>query len=864
MKKGLNEVVALIAGEIGLDAQELARRKAFLEITDADLALLRDVHVLLQQESYSFSSAFYEHLLSFESLRTLLPDAATVERLKQSQSAYFNSLTGGDYDSAYVENRLRVGVVHQRVGLEPKWYIGAYRKYLAELMPVLWRLLDGDAGKFLATYSALLKIVTLDMGLALDTYFEADRAAILQLKKYSEQIITCMPSGLMVLDADFNIRSCNRALRRMLGLPDESEVPAGQALETLFSAPELREHVQHVAATGQHRHDVIVGAPGPGGVRHFEFNISGTMLGDEHILLLMVQDITDRITAETQLRESEERLRATFSQAAVGIAHMSPDGRWLRVNHKLCDIVGYAQEELLGMALDDITHRDDVGACADSVRQLLAGDIPDYSMEKRYVRKGGLPVWVNQTGSLVRDAQGEPKYLIVVIEDITRRKIVESELLYLANHDALTGLPNRNLLEDRLEQAIAHASRAGQVVALLFLDLDRFKNINDSLGHGVGDALIKAMGVRLSDAVRDGDTVARLGGDEFVIVLAELQAEQNAAPAAAKILDAVLQPLTIDGHELAVTASIGISLYPKDGTDSQSLLKNADTAMYRAKDAGRNIFQFYTQEMNACTLDRLKLENSLRYALERNEFVLHYQPQLDLSSGRIIGMEALLRWQRPGHGLVSPADFIPLAEETGLIVPIGAWVLHAACAQNKAWQAAGSPKIRMAVNLSPRQFKQQDVAAMVSRALDQSGLDAEWLELEITESCIMEQPEGSAEVLRELSGMGVGLAIDDFGTGYSSLNYLKRFPIDTLKIDQSFVRDITTDPDDAAIASAVIALAHSMRLAVIAEGVETPQQLEFLRERQCDRMQGYLFSRPVPAAGATQLLQGGARLPMEP
>jgi len=978
--RNINEAVAAIAREIGLDHEEIAQREAFLEITPVDIALLRQVHERLELESYSFVDVFYTHLLSFPQLRTLLPDAATIDRLRASQSAYFSQLTQGDYGPEYVKNRLRVGLVHQRIGLEPKWYLGAYRKYLSDLMPVLWRTLADEPEKIMPTYDALLKIVSLDMGLALDTYFQADRQSILQHQDYAEQIIRCMPSGLVMVDRDLNIRSTNRALRRMLDLAEE-EVYAGVPLREAIRSPLLLESAAQVLSSGVHRHNLAITLSSEQGNRYLEFNISGTLLEGEQVLLLMMQDVTERmqsqgalqrfrmaldssvdaiylidrdqmrfidanetawkmlgysrnellafgpqdlnpgfsedelaslfdgiidsdskmgvietsherrdgrripvevyiraiqseeknilvavsrdmttrIEAEASLRESEERFRATFSQAAMGLAHVSLEGRWLRVNQKLCEIVGYTEEELLNLTFQAITHPDDLNADLELVRRLLANDIHDYSLEKRYIRKNGAHVWINLSVSLVRDAEAQPKYFISVIEDISRRKRVEEELLHLANHDALTGLPNRTLLHDRLSQAIAYASRSEKPVALMLIDLDRFKNINDSLGHEIGDKVIVEVGRRLSSIVRDGDTVARLGGDEFVVILVDMASEQDVAMVAHKALESLSLPLAMHGNEFYPTASIGISLYPKDGHDVQALLKNADVAMYRAKEAGRNNFQFYAQEMNARAMDRLTLESGLRRALERNEFILYYQPKVNLASGEIAGMEALLRWQPPGQKMVSPADFIPIAEETGLIVPIGEWVLRTACAQNKAWQDAGMTAYRIAVNLSARQFK-QDIVEMVSRALQETGCSASGLELEITESTIMENPVTAVVTLQILSDMGVHIAIDDFGTGYSSLSYLKRFPIDSLKIDQSFVRDITSDADDAAIATAVIALAHSMKLLVIAEGVETAEQLEFLRGQRCDQMQGYYFSRPLPAEQIEKLLREGRGL----
>ena len=573
------------------------------------------------------------------------------------------------------------------------------------------------------------------------------------------------------------------------------------------------------------------------------------------ILVAVVRDITSRLRAEAALRESEERFRVAFSQAAVGLAHVAPDGRWLMANQKLCEIVGYTQEELLRLKYQDLTHPEDLPADVELGRRMLAREIHEKAREKRYRHKDGHFIWVNLTSSLVWDAAGKPKYYSTVVEDISRRKRVEWELLHLANHDALTSLPNRSLLQDRLSQAIAYANRSEGQVAVLLIDLDRFKNINDSLGHDAGDAIIMEIGSRLSVNVRDGDTVARLGGDEFVVVLADVERVETIATLAQQVLESLAQPMTIQGHEFFPAGSIGISLYPKDGQDAQALLKNADTAMYRAKDAGRNNFQFYAQDMNSRALDRLKLEGGLRRALSRQEFVLHYQPQMDLATGAIVGLEALIRWQPPGQEIVYPGDFIPIAEETGLIVAIGEWVLRTACAQHVAWdEAATFPHTRIGVNLSARQFKQQDIVKMVSRVLHETGCHATCLELEITESIIMENPEMAAETLHKLSDMGVHLSIDDFGTGYSSLSYLKRFPINTLKIDRSFVRDITTDSDDAAIAKAVIALAHSMKLKVIAEGVETAEQLHFLREQRCDQIQGYYLSRPLAAAEIETLL----------
>ena len=1013
MKPNVADVTAL-QGEMGIDAQEIALRKAFLEFTPQDVGLLRSIHGQLKQHGYSFTTAFYDHLLSFVPLQDLLPDSGTLDRLKQSQSTYFCALTAGDYEEPYVKDRLHVGMVHQRVGLEPKWYIGAYRKYLTELLPVIWRLCANDAEDFLAVYNALLKIIMFDMGLAIDTYFHADRRSLVELKAFSDQLLACMPSGLLALSEDLNILFANTALMDMLGL-DRNATLQGTPLHDILPSAQLNALALRSIACDEHFHGAIIETAELHGGMFLEVDISITRHEGKRIALLMLQDISHRVESERAAKESEERFSATFNQAAVGLAHLAPDGRWLRVNQKLCDIVGYTQDELLTLTFQDITHPDDIDRDLDKARQMLAGTIAVYAMEKRYIRKTGEPIWINLTMTLTRDPQGQPKYFISVIEDITQRKRIErafhaiiagtakatgddffrtlvmnlasavgaryafvgtlaehrndriqviaswtgthfgdnfqydlagtpchnvlnkslchyshsvqqqfpedtllvemhaesylgiplfsssgeslgilvvlndqpmddiasainvmgvfgaragaelerlhheKQLTYLASHDALTALPNRNLLQDRLSQVIAHAQRAGQLMAVLFLDLDRFKTINDSLGHDTGDQVLTAVSSRLSACVRDGDTIARLGGDEFIILLNNLSREEDAATIASKIIGCFQQPVEVNGHELYITASIGISLYPQDGTDGNPLLKNADTAMYRAKDSGRNTFTLYNQAMNAQALRRLQMETALRHALERHELSLHYQPQVDLRSGLINGVEALLRWHSPEFGMVSPAEFIPFAEDTDLIIEIGKWVLETACRQTKQWNDTYHTELRIAVNLSARQFRQPDLPGQISNALRSSGLAPELLELEITEGTVMHNAEESVATLRRLRDMGVKLSIDDFGTGYSSLSYLKRFPINIVKIDQSFVRDITTDPDDAAIACSIIALAHSMKLQVIAEGVETQGQLGFLQAKLCDQMQGYYFSHPLPKEELGRLLSGGKR-----
>jgi diguanylate cyclase (GGDEF)-like protein len=444
--------------------------------------------------------------------------------------------------------------------------------------------------------------------------------------------------------------------------------------------------------------------------------------------------------------------------------------------------------------------------------------------------------------------------IVAIVRDISERKLVEERMQHLAHHDTLTGLPNRSLITDRLELATAQARRHGGSVLVAFIDLDGFKLVNDGLGHNAGDELLKVVAERMAGCLRAGDTVGRFGGDEFVLLLGESGAVADAAPVLERVREAVLRSITLCGQEVRVSCSIGVAVYPHDGDDAETLLMHADAAMYRAKELGKNNCQFYTGEMNAHIEEKLALLEGLRVALDQNQFRLVYQPKVDLRDGRVFGVEALVRWMHPEHSVIGPDRFIPLAEESGVIVALGEWVLRTACCQNRAWQDAGLAPLRISVNVSPRQFEEQQLVQRVARALADSGLAPEWLELEVTEGVIMRDLPGAVAKMAALRAMGVSLSIDDFGTGYSSLSALKSFPISTLKIDKSFVRDLGRSEGDEAIASSIIGLAHRLKLRVIAEGVETEQQRSFLRENGCDEMQGYLFSRPVPPEQLLKLL----------
>lgn len=593
--------------EMQLTPREIARRKAFLEFTDDDMALLTHFHSHVEKlhlES-QFADSFYDFLLAFPELRKFIPDEATVNHLKKIQSNYFLQLTAGEYGDNYVQDRLKVGYAHQRIGLDPKWYTGAYRKYLALTLRSLFEINGVGDEKLRLTIDALMKVVFFDMELALDTYF-------------------------------------------------------------------------HVA---------------------------------------------------------------------------------------------------------------------------------------------------------------------------------QNELVRLTNYDALSGLPNRNLLNDRIDQAMHRARRTGDYVAILSIDIDRFQNINDSLGRQTGDQIILAVSERLLDTLRDEDTVARLGSDEFVVVLLDVEHKESVGLIAEKILQGIRQPLVMGTHEIILTASIGIAVYPTDGETWDDLIRNADSAMGRAKNQGGNTFRFYQQEMNFHSLERFRLETGLRHALEKNEFMLYYQPLIEIPSGRVIGAEALIRWQTDA-GLIPPAEFIPILEESGQIIQVGEWVLEQACRQVMLWHQAGADsKFKVAVNLSAHQFR-GDIIAIVSRILTETGCKAEWLELEITESVIMERPDVAAATLKDLSSMGITISIDDFGTGYSSLAYLRKFPIHKLKIDRSFVNAIASNHDDAMIVRAVVAMAHSLKLKVTAEGVETKEQDSFLRSLGCDCVQGYMYARPLPPEDLLPMIFG--------
>ncbi|HEU4709288.1 MAG TPA: EAL domain-containing protein [Methylophilaceae bacterium] len=581
----------------------------------------------------------------------------------------------------------------------------------------------------------------------------------------------------------------------------------------------------------------------------FPIEVTGNYIhaGGEEYTFCFVQDISERKRIEEQLKLAH----TTINKSRTAFYWLSTQGQVQYANEFACESLGYPLEEMIGMHVWEFDPDFPPEAWPASWEDLKKQGT--LSMVSRHQRKDGSIFPIEITANYIVSANAEHSF--VFVQDITERKQAEENIRRLAHYDALTGLPNRTLLQDRMHQMIAWANRDQKKFSVLFLDLDRFKYVNDSMGHAVGDKLLQNVAQRLQDCIREGDTISRIGGDEFIILLRDADAK-GAAVASSKILETLEVTYAIDDLEVFTHASIGISIYPDNAEDVDQLIKYADTAMYRAKEEGRNNFQFFGNEMNLRSTLLFSLEKDLRLALERNEFSLHYQPQADLATGEVCGAEALLRWKHPQKGFVSPAEFIPVAEDTGQIIPIGEWVLRTACSQLASMRAQGLPVFPISVNLSIRQMRQPGLSAVITRIIRENGLQPGDLELEITEGVMMTHVQSAVAFLEEMRQLGVQLAIDDFGTGFSSLSYLKKLPVTKLKIDQSFVRDIEEDESDDAIVRSIIGLGHQFKLKVIAEGMETREQLEFLHANGCDQIQGYYFSRPLPADEFTAFIAG--------
>jgi diguanylate cyclase (GGDEF)-like protein/PAS domain S-box-containing protein len=669
-------------------------------------------------------------------------------------------------------------------------------------------------------------------------------------------IVDSSQDAIISKSLDGTISSWNKGAERLFGYSSESAI--GQPI-TLIVPPDRRdeeatilERLKRGESTEQFE---TVRVRKDGTPLHVAIAISpvkdnaGRVVGASKV----ARDITERKQGEQALLRAKEKYRAIFEDAVVGIFQITPESCPLNINRALAQMHGYDSPEEFMAEVSNVARQLFVDPSRmDELRQELAQKGEVRGAELEIYRKDRTKKWVVANIREVPDGDTKATHLEGTIEDITDRKIAQERVQFLAYFDELTGLPNRTLLQDRLTTALAAARRRRDKVALLFLDLDRFKIVNDSLGHSCGDLLLQAVAERLKKWARQQDTVARLGGDEFLIVLNSVKDVADAAVAADRLMDAMAAEFTLQGHSISVSCSLGISIFPEHGTDVETLMKNADAAMYSAKDNGRANFRFFTEEMNAQVVERLTLESSLRQALGRKELFLMYQPQMDIATGRITGLEALLRWQHPELGLVPPDRFIRVAENSGLIIPIGEWVLRTACSQSRKWQDEGLHAVQIAVNVFAVQFRQENFCELIRRVLHETGLAPQYLELEITESLLLSNADVMFSVFQELKAMGLRLAIDDFGTGYSSLSYLKKFPVSKLKIDRSFVRDVAVNTDDAAITNAIISMAKSLNLKVIAEGVENEAQLSFLRAHRCDEIQGYYFSKPLPVTEVSE------------
>lgn len=857
-----------IAQALGLDQRELDTRRRFLKLDAADTAVLADLHARLEARPPAFIDQFYDHLLTFPEMRELLEDDDRLQRLKQTQAGYFRRLSAGSYGERYVDERVRIGIAHQRIGLAPKWYLGAYCIYLNGLLTHVQELYPRDPERAHTAFQALLKVVFFDMGLVLDTYWHEDRNAVLRAderRRRSEVQYRALVEGtsdwLWEINSNGVYTYASPRIQELLGYepddvlgrtpfdfmpPDEAD-HVGAAFGAILREQRPFARLEHVR---RHRrgHEVTIESSGVP-----VFDGSGEFLG--------YRGIDRDVTARKRAENAQRTLASALAQTADLVMIVSREGIIEYVNPAFCSVTGYAAAEVVGRKPNLLKSGMQDEEYYGRLWQTILAGTPFQSIVINR-RKDGSLYYEEKTISPVRDPKsGEIVQFVSTGKDITEALALRERLQFLAQYDPLTGLANRERFGEQLGQALERAARHQRATAVMHVDLDRFKVVNETLGHEVGDRLLREIATRLREAVRDEDCVARLSGDDYAILFADLASVHEVSRFADKILAALRLPFLAAGQEVYVRASIGISLYPDDAGDGPTLMRNAETAMYQAKNAGRSQYRYFAAAANARAARRLVLEAGLHRAIERREFELYYQPQVGLERGTIVGFEALLRW-RPDRSseLVSPGEFIPVLEETGLIAAVGDWVLRTACTQVAAWRATGLDVARVAVNISAVQFHGKAFLDTVAQVLDETGIPPALLELEVTESVLLQNVDGALDVLRALERLGVRLAMDDFGTGYSSLSYLKQFPLHTLKIAEPFVHGAPVDPVDCGIIRAVIGIARSLGIAVVAEGVETEAQLTFLRAEHCDIIQGYLASRPVPALEVPALFRKDAHL----
>lgn len=673
-----------------------------------------------------------------------------------------------------------------------------------------------------------------------------------QEKEFADAAIESLPGAFYMLSAKGRMLRWNGNFEAVSGYA-RKEILAMHPLDFIAENDRaaVANAIKRVFADGAEVKLEAGMRPKSGSVAPYVFTGKPLHLGGETVLIGVGHDISQRKRAEAQMLQAKERLDLALSGSGLALWDWDLAINMAYFNEGWAQLIGAPPREAIfrGEEVISWNHPDDREIFSAAFDSVVKGGTADFIAEYRILNEAGDWIWVSSCGKVTqRDAGGRALRMTGTSSNITKRKLAEERAEFLASRDPLTGLPNRMLLNDRLEQGIASAARNRTRLAFMFIDLDRFKTINDSLGHHVGDELLKQVAARLSSCVRATDTVARLGGDEFAVILEDVRSDEGAHHVAANMIASLGSAIFVGSLQLNTSCSIGIGLFPADGRDSATLMKNADAAMYSAKEKGRNNFQFFSADMNTRVIERLSIENYLRLALRREELLLHYQPRIAFANGAVVGVEALIRWQHPRRGLITPDKFIPVAEESGLIVPIGEWVLEAACRQVREWQKSGMPELKLSVNVSVGQARDGErLLRAIDNALTQSGLNARFLELELTESLLMQNIEEKVELLNRLGARGTSLSIDDFGTGYSSLYYLKKLPVDSVKIDGSFVRDIVDDPNDEVIVRAIVAMSHSMRLRVVAEAVETDEQYTALKALGCDEYQGFHFSAALPA-----------------